>query len=757
MEPNQNVTPPSQILSNSQATNSNSTQNPPVVTKKLVGQPKNKSNTFSVDNLLVETKSQPSLSVMSLLNHQTTNSAQVQRPPTPGFAISIRKPRTPQQPVTKPQAPLPQRTLLGNGNESWYLRCFCDIKTEQGFMIQCEKCLNWQHAACLNINQNTLPVNYSCPICSNKNIRCRCQENMNYTIPLVRCSKCGYYVHRKCEDLGSGPYWPANHVCIQCEGQLCQPPDVHLPYDINFKNPVVIITQATINQLHPAILTTPFISILTEDFMNRSMSAIQFCESVYNKHRPFFFLTHPSIANFPQPKKKRGDVAFSFFRSVFYVLDFLYKMTQDISVSIFNCLVLADIYQPFTMPTTILPNNPNCVEFSDPAKADYEKAVSKHTPELTQVSFQADLVVVNGSVYCKSVLQPEQLIGVATGFIGLIDEFNYDNGADNHFYAICSTTTTKYVLDARKAGGQLIHNFRRSLSPNCVVKLFKFSGLTYVGIFAGVSDVNGIARRTRREKFQIQPDTELTLPIDFAPATIEEPSDFMGWHLEDIEFSQGQDGMSSLSLEKGSSSGQLGSQNNYGGLSSGEKEKDHGDRLEVSHSSSSTNVSNLSDQAYMPPGNSQKYSRPSREERDCAAALRQLERKKKKKKQKEDRDLKKDKMKRKPGNKGIKSSASGNIKNGPKTSELPESTLFSMIQQTSPEQYLFDLQSTEEEDIDDDISGDIVINDEEIFNGDVDCSFLDKFMCAEIRPIARISVGDPIKEMEEMLDLSEFK
>lgn len=747
MEPNQNAPPPSQMPPAPSPTTSNSTQNPPVVTKKLIAQPKKNTNTFSVDNLLVETsKQQPSLSVMSLLNHQTATTQQVSRPSTPGLAYSIRKPRTTQLPITKPQAPFPQaKKIEASENESWYLRCFCDIKTEQGFMIQCEKCLNWQHAKCLNINQNTLPTNYTCPICSNKNIRCRCSLNMNYSIPLVRCSKCGYYVHRKCEDLGSGPYFPANHVCFQCEGQLCQPPDVHLPYDISLKNPVVTITQSLINQFHQSVKTAPYISILTEEYMNRSMSAVQFCETVYNRYRPFFFLTHPSIANFSQPKKKRGDIAFSFFRSIFYILDFLYKMTQDVAVSIFNCLVLADIYQPFTMPTTLLPNNPITVEFSDPAKDDYEKAVSKHTSELTQVNFQADLAVINGSIYCKTDLQQEQLIGVASGFIGLIDEFNYDNGADSHYYAISSNTTTKYVLDARKTGGQLIHNFRRSLSPNCVIKLFKFNGLPYVGIYAGVSDVNGIVRRTRREKFSISADTELTLPVDFAPATIEEPSEFMQWHLEDIEFSQGQEG--NIPLEKGSSSGQISSQS---GLVINEKEKDHGEHLDESKES------NASDSFYSPPGSSQKYSRPSREDRECAAALRQLDRRKKKKKQKEDRDLKKDKMKRKQGNKGLKNANSGSIKSGPKSSDFPESTLFSMIRQTTPEQYLFEIQSNEEEDNDDEFNDTIVINDKDIFNGDIDCGFLDKFMGAQIRPIARIAVDDPIKEIESMLDLDDF-
>jgi hypothetical protein len=40
--------------------------------------------------------------------------------------------------------------------------------------------------------------------------------------------------------------------------------------------------------------------------------------------------------------------------------------------------------------------------------------------------------------------------------------------------------------------------------------------MAYPVIYAGVSDVNGIARRTRREKFSIPPHTELLLPLDFA-------------------------------------------------------------------------------------------------------------------------------------------------------------------------------------------------------------------------------------------------
>ncbi|OHS96707.1 PHD-finger family protein [Tritrichomonas foetus] len=704
--------------------NSNNIINPPppttnaVASKPIViSRPKPKVHTFSVKSLLNDNNNnnnnnpnnqqkEPVLSVMSLLNDKTP--MQVQAPRVPATAVAIRRPRTPQIPATKPQGTLPQPSLVtGSDNESWYLRCFCDIKNELGFMIQCEKCLNWQHAACINITQTTLPNNYTCPICAGKYIRCQCGENMNYKLPLIKCSKCGYYVHKRCEGLDPGPYFSANHVCTQCGGTPCQPPDVKLPLDTPFKNKVVTITQEVIDELHPSILSAPFASLLTTEFLDHDVSAFQFCEAVYNTHRAFFYLTHNTMTSYSMSKKRRGDVSFSFFKAVFYVLDVIFGMSQDVALQIFNSLSTLDIYIPFSMPTTLLQNNTNPIEFSDPAalacKSELEK--SKHTPELTQVSFPNDLVLKRGVLMCQSALQPDQLIGVASGLIGLIEEFCYDNGADSHYYAISGT---KFVLDARKMGAQLIHNFRRSLSPNCVLKLFKFNGLIYAGIFAGVSDVNGISRRTRREKFALPPDVELTLPLDFAPATIEELSDYMNWHLDDIELSNTTEPPSSPPPQQ-------------------------------------AQFSAKSPRASSPPKH---VSRPSREERDGAAAMRQLERKKKRK-QKEEKEQK---LKNKRKLTEAKRTRGGSIKHNV---DIPDSTLFAMMKQTVPEQYLFKLQPTEEEEIEDE-SEEIILNEKDIFNGDVDCGFLDDLMNAEIRPFAPIKIENPIDEMCELIQLDGF-
>ena len=651
------------------------------------GQPVKKAP-LTFEDLLVSPK-QSSYSLRDLLND---------RPKTPQksqAAVAIRRPRN-QPPKTSFQCELPQETsLMSPDKECWKLRCFCDVKMEKGFMVQCETCLTWQHSACVNMNQNTLPVNYQCPICSGKHIRCVCEDNMNYRHPLIRCSKCGYWVHRKCEHLDPGPYHSAGHVCTQCGGTNNSPPDVNLPYDAPFQNDFVELTQSVIDGMHPTILTAPFASVLTTEFLGETIGSLQLCEIFYNRYRPFFYLTHPQITHFYSRKKKRGDVSFSFFRAVFYVLGYLFGMPQDIAILIFDMLAKADIYLPYTMPTTLLQSVNTPVEFSDPAKDEFAK--TKNIREVPQVSFPT-IVMKNGGIYCtKEGLQVEQLIGIAGGFVGLVDEYSYDDGVDSQLYVCCGT---KFVLDTRKGSPQFIHNFRRSLSPNCVVKLVKNNGYCYAGIFSGVSDVNGITRRTRREKFAIAGDTELLLPIDFAPATIEEPQEYMGWHFEELEVQQPET-MSSPPSQKAPQ------------------------RV-----------------AEQPP----KHIRPSREEREEIMVIRQVDRTAKKgRRQKQEKEGKINKqIKRKPGK----------PPRGPKHhTEAIESSLFTLIRSQNPEPYLFGLPNQDDERYDDMERAREARKDNLISTADIDCSFIDRMLSVETPKVCALMLTDQMAEMQALVNL----
>ncbi|XP_005215391.1 PHD finger protein 20-like protein 1 isoform X9 [Bos taurus] len=45
------------------------------------------------------------------------------------------------------------------------VRCICELDEENGFMIQCEECLCWQHSVCMGLLEESIPEQYLCYIC----------------------------------------------------------------------------------------------------------------------------------------------------------------------------------------------------------------------------------------------------------------------------------------------------------------------------------------------------------------------------------------------------------------------------------------------------------------------------------------------------------------------------------------------------------------------------------------------------------------
>ncbi|KAJ2230363.1 SET domain-containing protein 3 [Coemansia sp. RSA 485] len=46
------------------------------------------------------------------------------------------------------------------------IRCICNIDDDDGFTIQCENCLVWQHAVCVGVDQDNVPDEYLCEKCN---------------------------------------------------------------------------------------------------------------------------------------------------------------------------------------------------------------------------------------------------------------------------------------------------------------------------------------------------------------------------------------------------------------------------------------------------------------------------------------------------------------------------------------------------------------------------------------------------------------
>ncbi len=57
------------------------------------------------------------------------------------------------------------------------IRCICKDNTDHGLMIQCEKCLVWQHSICVGIRgDKSVPKHYFCEICAPRTFKCLCNK-----------------------------------------------------------------------------------------------------------------------------------------------------------------------------------------------------------------------------------------------------------------------------------------------------------------------------------------------------------------------------------------------------------------------------------------------------------------------------------------------------------------------------------------------------------------------------------------------------
>uniref|UniRef100_A0A8C9STV8 PHD finger protein 20-like protein 1 n=1 Tax=Scleropages formosus TaxID=113540 RepID=A0A8C9STV8_SCLFO len=45
------------------------------------------------------------------------------------------------------------------------VRCICEMDEENGFMIQCEECMCWQHSVCMGLLEDCIPDQYVCYVC----------------------------------------------------------------------------------------------------------------------------------------------------------------------------------------------------------------------------------------------------------------------------------------------------------------------------------------------------------------------------------------------------------------------------------------------------------------------------------------------------------------------------------------------------------------------------------------------------------------
>ena len=53
-----------------------------------------------------------------------------------------------------------------DSDENGQIKCICGIEDDDGFTIQCDVCLIWQHASCVGIGKTNIPERYYCDVCA---------------------------------------------------------------------------------------------------------------------------------------------------------------------------------------------------------------------------------------------------------------------------------------------------------------------------------------------------------------------------------------------------------------------------------------------------------------------------------------------------------------------------------------------------------------------------------------------------------------
>lgn len=436
---------------------------------------------------------------------------------------------------------MPDIAMITIQGESYPYRCVCGEVVPSEFDIECDSCKVWLHANCVNLNQHTVPENYSCPKCSRKVIRCKCERNMLYKLALIRCTVCGNYSHKQCVDINYGPLPIGEFVCSFCSNirkYVYTFPYIKIPENLVFEEKTFTFTADWLENLQNQYRNSPFSDIITTELTDKTLLLTDFCEIIFNKCKSFFFLCHPLLdRNKTSSLKKknidkRGRMIDSFISVTLNLLQTLYEVNESVIYKIFDSLLHRYIYIPNIIPdkTDISSKVKDKVEVTQ----NCNDILKDPTPMLDPILFLnsmpdiVDVDINSDGVFAKYDMQSDQLIGLVYGLVGDIEEFNYEDGVNESFYQIYGT---RFVLDSRYVSDNILTKFNRSMKGNCVLKLFRANdkeNKLYCGIFiCNCSLRNGW--REDLEIFKVSSGEELTLAIDFIPAKLEDIPKYWQW------------------------------------------------------------------------------------------------------------------------------------------------------------------------------------------------------------------------------------
>ncbi|KAH0795367.1 PHD-finger family protein [Histomonas meleagridis] len=279
---------------------------------------------------------------------------------------------------------------------------------------------------------------------------------MKYNIPLIQCTKCKFWVHKYCENLGFGRQ-VHDFVCTKCGGTTYNFPEIEL------KNHTIPNQIVTIDVDRTSILS----QIPEGPFKNMIISDLDKSELDFIKTIGKYF------SNFIEVLFNRNHEFWKCFIDTFYSI---FKIDKSTILSLMDSYAISFLYSNYTptystSPTTF--NNSDSIE-------DYLSTVNAPNYDFAPQSIE--LYVNEENKVCTPIdLDDGQFISDLPGFLMHTDEVDANDGIPLSCIAIINSDL---IIDLDESSFNLAHLISRSFHFNTIAKLYKVNNQIRVGLFA---------------------------------------------------------------------------------------------------------------------------------------------------------------------------------------------------------------------------------------------------------------------------------
>lgn len=369
------------------------------------------------------------------------------------------------------------------------IRCVCGKNPTNGHLLQCDHCEHWLHGICVNIARSK-PEPYFCPFCTCQRINCICKKNMLYSLPIIRCSRCGKWYHKECQDIGFGVV-PDEFVCTVCNNDNEVFYDFpFVCFDPSFPDHNIVVDASQASKLLELIPDGNLKNEVILDLNNTELSFKDMLEKYYQKFSSLFF-----------------DVPHEFWKVFVNIFCILFTVDKQNVLKAIDHLTTNFLYADYYPVLTD-------VKFgcSNSIKDLLEKQANmtrfERLPEDIQLYYDEN----DDCVKTPTAIDDGGYIMDLPGFVLHPNEVNAEKGIPKSLIVV--TNSDELVVDMN--GTPLINiitKIRRSFHFNAIVKLIRVNGFIKVALF-GKRTQGPLSDNKNKRGPAINEGCEIVLPFD---------------------------------------------------------------------------------------------------------------------------------------------------------------------------------------------------------------------------------------------------